>query len=217
MLAAKAEAALGGLGRAVAVEETGLELAAMNGFPGPLVKWMLEAIGAEGIARAALALGNARARAVCLLAWTDGHRLIVGRGATDGELVLPPRGSNGFGWDPVFRPEGETRTYGELTDEEKDRIGHRGRAWRDLLAQLDRARRLRRRVVQPASSRRRASNASVRRSSSRRFPPFSITTSARSRRRVPSSCAARRALAVLSERPRAHGAAQADLGRRLDA
>ena len=121
------------------VEETGLQLAAMNGFPGPLVKWMLQAVGPEGIARAALALGDARARAVCLLAWTDGRRLVVGRGVTEGELVLPSRGSNGFGWDPVFRPEGEARTYGELADEEKDRLGHRGRAWRDLLEQLARA------------------------------------------------------------------------------
>lgn len=139
MLSAKAEAALAGLRRAVVVEETGLELAAMNGFPGPLVKWMLEAVGAEGIARAGIALGDPSARAVCLLAWTDGERLVVGRGETAGELVLPARGVNGFGWDPVFRPEGESRTYGEMSDVEKDARGHRGRAWRDLLALLEQA------------------------------------------------------------------------------
>ena len=119
------------------VEETGLELAALAGFPGPLVRWMLEAVGAEGIARTALALGEPRASAVCLLAWTDGERTVVGRGETAGVLVLPPRGANGFGWDPVFQPAGETRTYGELAAAEKDELGHRGRAWRDLLRQLD--------------------------------------------------------------------------------
>lgn len=139
MLLGKAEAALAGLRRPVVVEETGLELAAMNGFPGPLVKWMLEAIGAEGIARTATALHDPRARAVCLLAWTDGERLLVGRGETSGELVLPSRGDNGFGWDPVFRPDGESRTYGEMSEAEKDEHGHRGRAWRDLLALLERA------------------------------------------------------------------------------
>jgi len=118
------------------VEETGLELAALNGFPGPLVRWMLEAVGPEGIARTALALGDPRARAMCALAWTDGEATVVGRGATSGELVLPARGENGFGWDPVFRPEGARRTYGEMDDAEKDAIGHRGRAWRDLLARL---------------------------------------------------------------------------------
>jgi XTP/dITP diphosphohydrolase len=98
---------------------------------------MLDAVGAEGIARAALALGDARAKAVCRLAWSDGRHTIVGRGETAGELVLPARGANGFGWDPVFRPDGETRTYGELADQEKDALSHRGRAWRDLVAALD--------------------------------------------------------------------------------
>jgi non-canonical purine NTP pyrophosphatase (RdgB/HAM1 family) len=136
VLRAKAAAAFAEVGEPVVVEETGLELAALGGFPGPLVRWMLEAVGAEGIARTALALGDARARAVCRLAWTDGERRIIGGGETAGELVLPPRGERGFGWDPVFVPAGEHRTYGELTDAEKDAIGHRGRAWRDLSRRL---------------------------------------------------------------------------------
>ena len=136
MLRAKTEAAFGRVGRPLVVEEAGLELAAWNGFPGPLVRWMLEAVGAEGIARAAIAAGDARARAVCALAWTDGHRTVVGRGATEGTLVLPGRGTNGFGWDPVFLPAGESRTYGELADADKDHLSHRGRAWRDLLPRL---------------------------------------------------------------------------------
>lgn len=136
VLRAKAEVAWAAVGAPVIVEETGLELAALAGFPGPLVKWMLDAVGAEGIARTALALGDPRATARCVLAAFDGERTIEGAGETSGELVLPPRGPRGFGWDPVFRPDGETRTYGELSDEEKDRIGHRGKAWRNLLARL---------------------------------------------------------------------------------
>jgi non-canonical purine NTP pyrophosphatase (RdgB/HAM1 family) len=132
----KLAAALAAVGAPVVVEETGLELDALHGFPGPLVKWMLAAIGPEGIARTTGALGDSRARAVCLLAWSDGDRTVIARGETAGELVLPPRGTGGFGWDPVFRPDGETRTYGELTEGEKDAIGHRGRAWRELLARL---------------------------------------------------------------------------------
>lgn len=136
MLRAKAAEAHERIGRPLVVEETGLELDALNGFPGPFVRWMLEAVGAEGIARTALALGDARASAVCLLAWTDGERTVLGRGATRGELVLPPRGTNGFGWDPVFRPDGEELTYAEMSDTGKDALGHRGRAWRDLLSRL---------------------------------------------------------------------------------
>jgi len=136
VLRAKGAEAFRRLARPVVVEETALALAALNGFPGPLVRWMLEAVGAAGIARAALALGDARATARCALLWTDGEREVIGEGATQGTLVAP-RGSGGFGWDPVFLPDGERRTYGELAAADKDRLGHRGRAWRDLLAKLD--------------------------------------------------------------------------------
>lgn len=124
------------LGRPLVVEEAGLELAALDGFPGPLVKWMLEAVGAQGIARTAAALGDTRATARCLLLYRDADRTVIGEGATPGTLVLPPRGDGGFGWDPVFLPEGESRTFAELTGPGKDAVSHRGRAWRDLLAKL---------------------------------------------------------------------------------
>lgn len=134
----KARSAYAAVGRPLVVEETGLELAALNGFPGPLVRWMLEAMGAEAIARTALALGSPAARAVCVLAWTDGERIVLGRGEVAGTLVAPPRGEGGFGWDPVFVPAGETRTCAEMTAAEKDARAHRGHAWRDLLARLHR-------------------------------------------------------------------------------
>lgn len=118
------------------VEETGLELDAMNRFPGPLVKWMLDAIGAEAISRVANLLQNDRATARCCLEFRDRDRSIVAEGSTSGRLVLPPRGDNGFGWDPVFVPDGETLTYAELPPSEKDRLSHRGRAWRVLVRQL---------------------------------------------------------------------------------
>ncbi len=136
VLEGKADEAWRRLQRPLVVEETGLELVALNGFPGPLVKWMLEAVGAEGIARTGLALGESGIAARCALLYTDGQRRVVAEGITRGRLVLPGRGDGGFGWDPVFEPEGETKTYGELRPEEKDRIGHRGRAWRALRAKL---------------------------------------------------------------------------------
>jgi non-canonical purine NTP pyrophosphatase (RdgB/HAM1 family) len=124
------------LGRPLVVEEAGLELAALNGFPGPLVKWMLDAVGAEGIARTAAALGDVRATARCLLLYRDAYRTVLAEGSTAGTLVLPLRGERGFGWDPAFLPDGESRTFAELAGPEKDAVSHRGRAWRDLLAKL---------------------------------------------------------------------------------
>jgi len=133
---AKALEAWARLRRPLVVEETSLELRALGGFPGPLVKWMLEAAGAEGIARCAHGLGDSVAVARCLVLHYDGGREVVGVGVETGRLVLPARGTAGFGWDVVFAPDGSERTYAELGAAEKDARGHRGRAWRDLLARL---------------------------------------------------------------------------------
>ncbi len=70
--------------------------------------------------------------AVLCLAWPDGHTQHY-RGEVHGEVVWPPRGLEGFGYDPVFQPEGFDRTFGEMTKEEKKGIGeslsHRARAF----------------------------------------------------------------------------------------
>ena len=136
VLHAKGEEAWRRLGRPLVVEETGLGLDALGGFPGPLVRWMLEAAGPEGVARTARALGDPGAGARCALLYRDAAGAVVAEGADRGELVLPARGDAGFGWDVVFRPEGAAGTYAELGAEYKDRHGHRGRAWRALAAAL---------------------------------------------------------------------------------
>jgi XTP/dITP diphosphohydrolase len=133
----KGEEAWRRLGRPLVVEEAGFELAAFNGFPGPLVKWMLDAAGAETIARSAHSLGNSRAVARAALYYRDATRTLVAEGYSAGTLVLPPRGTGGFGWDPVFcADEIPDRTMGEVSGAEKDAVSHRGRAWRALLGRL---------------------------------------------------------------------------------
>ena len=72
--------------------------------------------------------------ALCL-AWSDGH-VEEFEGTVDGTLVWPPRGDKGFGYDPMFVPEGEGRTFGEMTHEEKLPMTHRARAFEKLLAAL---------------------------------------------------------------------------------
>lgn len=136
VLEAKADEAWRRLRRPLVVDETGLGLASMGGFPGPLVKWLLESVGAAGLGRMAHSLGDARATAHCALMYVDGQRRLVGEASVDGHLLAETAGEHGFGWDPVFVPVGQQATYAQMSDETKDRIGHRGRAWRQLLDRL---------------------------------------------------------------------------------
>lgn len=122
--------------RPLVIEDVSLELAAFDGFPGPLVKWMLESMGAEGMARAAAVLGDTRATARCGLFYQDAERTLMVEGVAEGTLLTPGRGEHGFGWDPVFLPVESERTYAELTGMDKLAISHRGRAWRGLMVAL---------------------------------------------------------------------------------
>lgn len=72
---------------------------------------------------------------VLVLAWPDGE-CVSTEGRVDGELVWPPRGSNGFGYDPMFIPEGESRTFGEMDMSEKKKYSHRARAFAALIADV---------------------------------------------------------------------------------
>ena len=71
--------------------------------------------------------------AVLCLAWPDGH-LEWAEGRVSGEIVDPPRGQGGFGYDPIFEPEGLSNTFAELPPAEKHRLSHRGRALANLVA-----------------------------------------------------------------------------------
>jgi XTP/dITP diphosphohydrolase len=74
---------------------------------------------------------TARYRCVAAIAWPDG-RSSHADGVCEGALVSKRRGAGGFGYDPIFVPAGWDETMAELTDDQKDRISHRGRAFRAL-------------------------------------------------------------------------------------
>lgn len=124
--------------RPILVEDTSLELVGMGGFPGPLVRWLLASVGAEGICRLASAFDDRRARVRCIACAASGSEEIVGLGIVDGEIARKARGSRGFGWDSVFIPEGGGgKTYAELNTEEKNRISHRRKALEALRVALE--------------------------------------------------------------------------------
>ena len=129
---AKARAAFEVLRAPLVVEDSGLAIEAWGGFPGALVKWMEKTVGLEGIARMLDPFPHRTARAVCVVAFFDGSRLHASRGETRGEIARAPRGTGGFGWDRLFVPEGDRRTFAEMPADEKDRVSHRRRAWDGL-------------------------------------------------------------------------------------
>jgi len=125
----KAASALERIDGPVLVEDTSLELAGMNGFPGPLVRWLLASVGPEGIARLLQPFGERRATVRCLACAADGSEEHLGLGVVEGTVARTPRGRRGFGWDSVFCPEGGGgRTYAEMEPSEKNRISHRRKA-----------------------------------------------------------------------------------------
>jgi XTP/dITP diphosphohydrolase len=134
---AKALAAAAALGRAVLVEDSGLEVKAWGGFPGPMTKWIsLGPLGQAGLARMLDAFPDRSATAVSALALAKpGDRpedVLVAVGRRDGTLAASPRGAGGFGWDVLFIPDGATRTWAEMTAGEKNLDSHRARAFAAL-------------------------------------------------------------------------------------
>jgi XTP/dITP diphosphohydrolase len=150
--AIKALAAARATGMPALSDDSGLAVAALDGAPGVYtadwaqtadgmrdfamamqkVETMLSEIGADDAASR-----RASFVSVLCLAWPDGH-VEYFRGEADGTLVWPPRGTAGFGYDPVFLPDGHTRTFGEMNAEEKHgwrpgdatALSHRARAFK---------------------------------------------------------------------------------------
>ncbi|MBA8823106.1 XTP/dITP diphosphohydrolase [Saccharopolyspora lacisalsi] len=141
---AKAADAARATGLPAVADDSGLTVDALNGMPGVLsARWA----GGHGDDQANLDLLLGQLRDVpderrgaafvsaAALVRPSGSEVVV-RGEWRGALTREERGTNGFGYDPIFVPEGDTRTSAELTSEEKDADSHRGRALRLLLPHL---------------------------------------------------------------------------------
>lgn len=116
----------------IIVEDVSLGFTELGGFPGPYVRWLLEAAGGKGLGAIAFALRNPAAVARCCIGFFDGEDIRILLGEVHGEILVSPRGDAGFGWDAWFLPEGSSRTYAEMTPTQKDAASHRGKAYRQL-------------------------------------------------------------------------------------
>jgi XTP/dITP diphosphohydrolase len=129
-------------GEWVVADDSGIEAAALAGAPGVRSARYAgeEATDEENLATLLHALAGATDRRVRyvaeLVAISPGGREVAARGELRGTLAAAPRGGGGFGYDPAFVPEGESRTVAEMTPAEKDAISHRARAAAALLPLL---------------------------------------------------------------------------------
>ncbi|NQV79694.1 MAG: RdgB/HAM1 family non-canonical purine NTP pyrophosphatase [Alphaproteobacteria bacterium] len=135
----KARAAVAGSGLAALADDSGIEVAALNGAPGIYTaRWAGEPRDfMVAMTRVNDELGVAQNRranftAVLALCWPDGHCETF-EGKVFGTLVWPPRGDRGFGFDPMFVPDGYDVTFGEMDPAVKHAISHRAGAFKKLL------------------------------------------------------------------------------------
>lgn len=123
--ALKAQAAAEDLGKPCFAEDVSLRIRALGGMPGPYIKHFASAIGPEGLWKMVQAFDDKHAEAVCIVAYCKpGEDPVVFEGIAEGEIVAP-RGT-GWGFDAVFQPKGSSKTYGEMTPEQKNLASHRG-------------------------------------------------------------------------------------------
>lgn len=123
-------------------DDTGLEVDALGGQPG-VYSARFAGPGHDSKANMAKLLAmlegeeNRRARFRTVIALIKGGETHLFEGIVDGEIIKFPSGSEGFGYDPVFRPEGWEMTFAEATPDEKNAVSHRGRAVAKLIAYLN--------------------------------------------------------------------------------
>ncbi len=140
----KARHAAEASGEVALADDSGLSVAALDGAPGIFsARWAGPgkdfALAMKKVEERLEEVGATDRRAwftsALAVAWPDGPCVVV-EGRIDGDLVFPPRGDRGFGYDPIFRPEGSELTFGEMDPAEKDALSHRARAFARLKAAL---------------------------------------------------------------------------------
>ena len=140
----KARHAAQASGEVALADDSGLSVAALDGAPGIYsARWAGPtkdfALAMKKVEQRLEEIASTDRRAwftsALAVAWPDGPCVVV-EGRIDGELVFPPRGDRGFGYDPIFRPEGSELTFGEMDPVEKDVLSHRARAFARLKAAL---------------------------------------------------------------------------------
>ena len=128
-----AEYAFSSLGKPVVVDDTGLHIESLNGFPLSYPAFVLRTIGRRGILKLMDGIDNRDAVFITAVGYADGSVSKTFLGTMPGKISHEEIGTAGFGYDPIFIPEGFERTYAQLEFSEKINVSHRTRAFRKFL------------------------------------------------------------------------------------
>lgn len=123
---AKAKAYFAEVNRPIFVEDISFSFSALGNLPGPYIDSFSKQLGNEGLIDLLRGKDDRKAIAQATVVYCDeSGETHVFEGKVEGEITLEPRGDKGFGWDPIFVPNGETQTFAEMEGEEKDKYSMR--------------------------------------------------------------------------------------------
>lgn len=118
------------------IEDSGLFIKALKGFPGVFSSYVFRTLGNEGIKKLMRGINEREAEFVSVIAFYDG-KINIFKGICKGIISEEIRGERGFGYDPIFIPYGSKKTFAEMSIEEKNKYSHRGKAVKKLNRYLD--------------------------------------------------------------------------------
>ncbi len=125
IIKAKLQAAMAHRAGEFIVEDSSLCFEALNGLPGPLIKWFEKALGNQGLYNLVAKLGDTKAQAKVVIGYAKNkNKIKFFEGVIEGEIVSP-RGKHGFGWDAIFQPKGCKKAFAEMDPAEKNSLSMR--------------------------------------------------------------------------------------------
>jgi len=125
-----------GIRKPLFLEDAGLFIEALNGFPGPYSAWVFRKMGYQGILDLLKGKGSRRAHFKSSVAYADDNGVRVFEGKVEGSIAMQAGGESGFGYDPVFVPDGYGETFAEMDRAIKNSISHRKMALEKLAGHL---------------------------------------------------------------------------------
>jgi len=123
--------------RPIMIDDSGLFIDALKGFPGVYSSYVFRTVGCDGVLRLMEGVKNRSARFECCIGFlVPGKEPHISKGVAKGSISEKKAGTGGFGYDPVFVPDGYVKTYAQIEVTEKNKISHRGRAIELFLKEL---------------------------------------------------------------------------------